>query len=61
MLEDIKANLEASIDDENDTNTVAIEDYETLLASMEHTLNDLLTAKTQLESDELRLQAEIGA
>jgi hypothetical protein len=61
MLEDIKANLEASIADEGDTNTVAIEDYDELLAAMEHTLNDLLVAKAQLEEDELRLQAEIGA
>jgi chromosome segregation ATPase len=61
MLEDIKANLEASIDDEHNTNTTAIDDYDELLAAMEHTLNDLLVAKAQLEEDELRLQAEIGA
>jgi hypothetical protein len=60
LLEDIKANLEASVSDEGNTNTVAIDDYDTLLAAMEHTLNDLIVAKTTLEEEKIRLEGEIG-
>jgi hypothetical protein len=60
LLDETKVNLQASIDNEQDTNTMAIEDYDELLGSMEHTLNDLRVAEAALQEEELRLAAEIG-
>ena len=60
LLNEIKANLEASVADEDQGQVMAEADYNALKTSMEQTLFDLETAQTELTNKKADLEGQIA-
>ena len=60
LLQEIKANLEASVADEGEGQGMAQEDYDLLKSTMETTLADLTLAQSTLENKKADLEGQIA-